>query len=372
MAITSQKAKKTGIANEYSAVYFGDQTKMYDKKEVVSPIFIQILRRHLVTLKALKLVTVPAKTYTTKAGLTVKYVEIDKVIWKNTTGKIGTVEYNNSEPVTPLLHNQKLELTLIQTEKNNKGLTVHKKITIGVPISANAAQVAAFIQPFSKALVKSKFGDSVTNFQFEIKDRAKNGSVEAVAPWYIPMGVNTVSTGLTNALNVGKKSKTIERLVVASIRNAAAEALGFTKAVEASQSDIDVGSKFGRTVTAGSNKLNGFSVFQKPACYSQIWDDVNYKATGTQTPIASPGTGITVKCRFTTRKNATFGIGGNGGKIKAKSSSVSFLVPIGTPKGMILEFLMQCLKRPRSFQMGNNGKAFGVSIALPSRNAAAK
>lgn len=373
MAIKNQKARKTGLAKEYSTIYFGDSERTVDGNKITSPIFVQILRSNLVLLKALKLVEIPKKEYKSAANLSLTFFKAaDGLIWRNTKGEIDGKAYENSEVVTPPIFRKKLELTLIATQKNNKGLLVHKKISIGLPLSVNAQQVASFILPFKGALVKSKFGDSVTNFQYEIKDRAKNGSREAVAPWYIPIGLNTVAQGVLKSGAVGKSTKTVDRLVVTTIKNSSAEKLGYTKALEASDKDIDTGTKFGKTQTISSGNLTGFSAFKSPTIYSQIWDDTNYKATGGKTPIASPGTEISVKVRFTQRKNAIFGIGGNGGKIKGKSAYAYLHVPAGTPKGLIAEFLMQTPKRGRSFQIAIGGASYGTSVPLPVKNAAAK
>jgi hypothetical protein len=377
----ARKQTKKNLVNEYQVVYFGDKETKIGARKIESPIFIKVLKRHLVVLGALtKLPQIPSKSYTTQSGLTQKYYidEQTKLIWKTQKGQKDGIEYENSEIVDPPIFNNELVLTLIKTSKNSKGTESNIKISLGLPAFVTVTDVAKFIEVFKKALVKWKFGTVTENLQelyTPIRKKATSGGSrkastprgakgksKSEAPFYIPIGRNTNTTGLLKSGGAGKKSKTESKLVVAVIYNDSAKLLGYGKPKQTEKKNIESGTVFGQSKTKLSNTLIGFDAFEKPGLFSQIWEKVNDDSDGYRIEgLSDPGTGITVKCRYT--RNAI----ASGSKIKKTSEYAYFSVPSGTPKGLIGEFLTQVPSRPRSFQISTGG-SYGTSTLIPTRS----
>ena len=372
------KTKKKNLAREYSIIYFGEGVTG-GKVNITYPIFIKILRRHLVALNAASSQNaVPTKEYTTPGDLKQKFHrDASGLVWKTVSGtdKAGNL-HSATEIVDPPLQKNKLILQL-NAKKIGPGsaATNNQIVAIGLPTSVNASQAALWIAKINQGgkVIRWKYGKSLETLDKQVIAEAKpkangaaanNNASSASVPLFMPIGVNLTAKA-TKAGNVNGKGAKSSTVIYGTIYGSSAAQMGFKSITESTVATIEGGSKLPAAKKVGNLSVSKFDVFQVAQVFSQVWTDVGTGNAMTKTPISVPGTAIHVKCRYT-RRNVVGGAGGAGGSIKSKNIYAQFGVPAGTPVSLIAAFLLLVPNRPRSFQIGK-GSHYGKSYDLPSK-----
>jgi hypothetical protein len=386
-----KQAAKTGLAKEYEIIFL---TENVTSENITYPVFIKITKANLALLGgAKKLGTVPSEEYTTPSGLKHKYLKTNGLVWRNVTGttKLGA-KFESTEVAVPTRGTEVLKITVNKVRplsikgraissrnrfQNNRisarPTSEYKTISIRIPKTVNASQVAEFIlsnfgnkgdlvQGWSIGTIKEWYGKKLP------------ASVKNVEPpVYLPMGVNVDARKLVDG-SVGGGANNVSNTVVYAVANRdVAQKLGLTTVEESTQAALKSGTTFGTTNTQSEIRSITWKVFKKPQAFNQVWTSASVKGVATKTPIAVSGVNITVKCRYAKRLNTAAAAGGTArtGRIKTTVETVQFKCPAGTPKGMIAEFLMQVPRRPRSFAIAIGGSSkFGTSVPLPQKSGA--
>lgn len=358
---------------ETYAIYIGDRTSASGRKV---PIFGTISEGSLRKLKLsiAELQKLADSTYTTTAGLKTTYIFKDKLLWKTTTGKSGDTDYNVSAPIPVQTCPAKLKIAL----QGSTALAADAiEATVGIPSLTSIATVAEFIGKIkldsnSKAL-RWKWGkNGATLKELGKKSSSRGSSKKSSSPeWYVPIG-NDSSTKLnkngTKSVDLGNVKKA---LIIASMVEETAEALGFEKSGDAANANqFKLGTDIAASIdnNAQGGKAKYYDVFSKLKAYSAIWtkSDSTEKAG-----MLDPGTGLSVKARFSKFKRGealgNISRGRTERSVNKSSQTYSFRLPSGVPVGVVFEMLMNCPNRPTSFQVSSDNKTYGKSYRLPPK-----
>jgi hypothetical protein len=358
-------------STEYYTIYLGDSAFNLPLFGTISRYALDKLGATVASLQKLP----NSGKYKSEGGLQLDYNFKDGVLFKQTTGKIGAVDYNSNLPVPLTKHANKLDIylegskTAVGSAISKSSARVQQKISIGIPATADLATVASFVISLKidknpKAL-RWKYGKhSETLREFSGKKTRTKG--DAQGTWYIPIGIDANIKRNKDGSASNAKNGSKQRLVIATIKENAAETLGFTNPKVATEKDLVSGTNIAKTL---ENNGTGDSVyrvkaFKKPEIYTTIWEKSGESGVALA---ADPGTAITVKARITSVVGGASSVATKG-KFKQRSRTVSFALPASTPVSLVYEFLMNAPKRPTSFQMSSDGKVFGSSYPLaPSK-----
>jgi hypothetical protein len=371
--------KKLNLANEYTVIQFADNVS----NGVTSPVFVKILKRSLALMGSVKKLKEVSGTYKSATGIEHKYHrDASDIVWRTVKGTKDGTNYEHVSVVNPPISGNSVVLELYKTKsvktqgvgKTQKEL-VNTKIGFRVPASVNNAQIGGWIADNFGA--KSSTIKEWTHNKARVwigatpPDPKKQNSLKDPVRIYVPMG----SIEASKFTPGGKTSKVgaTSTLAVAVMKPSALTAFGFVPKEGSSAKEIQDGTKLSGTAGKSDGaKATKYNVLAKQEAFGQIWTEASTVNTMTKTPISKPGTGITVKCRFTKRVNVG-NIAKKRAAVQSNTSYVSFQCASGTPVGLIIEAVAKFPIRPRAIQIATGGSTkFGVSYAIPQKNGATK
>lgn len=368
------RATRRKPSSEYYTIYIGD----FQEDGVTRPVMGTASRQ---TLDALGISLKEAQTlpgggkYTSATGLKFDYNFNDGVLFKTTTGRLNSIDYDSTLPIPVVRHANKLAI-YVEGSKTSGGTIggsgtkrVQKKYEIGIPSGVGIASVAEFVIRTkidrSPKTLRWRYAKSTTTV------RAFSGSgnkLDKQGSWYIPVGFD--ANAKRNKDGSGSKADFKQRLVVATISESAARALGFEKAKETNVAALSQGTNIVKTLANNGtgDRVYSLKVFAKPELYEAVYEGAKTGDTPTK---LEPGTGTTVRCRFKLGTGAVIGQRTQGAstaaasKKKRTSTSIRFKLPAETDISMIYQFLAACKRKPVSFQVSTDDKTFGKSYPLP-------
>lgn len=359
---------------ERYAIYIADRFENDGRK---SPIFGVIEKAALdfLKLKLSDLQKIPGNgTYTSVEGLKLDYNFVENTLWKTTTGSANGATYNNTSPV-PLLA-KPLKVTIqVKSTTTKSGFS---NLAIGVPPDFTYADAATFIAKHNigknEKVAKWTFGknsETLRDLGQAKKSSAGTGSAKEDSAWYVPIGLDlSVKRNQNGLLSAAPSAVKKKSLVVATLRDRCAKLLGFSNAVTTDAKAIEKGTTINLAFDKSGSGETGktYRAFETLNVYSKILEKVS---DGSPASPLDPGTGTTVKVSFVNRSlSASKPKEGQAAKkatTKNKSTYATFLVPSGTPVGLIYNMLTNVKIRPNGFSVSTDGKNFGNTYQIPPK-----